>query len=102
MNEETKLLHRLSIDLKRDIQDIKDNMSWSEFVSWGIYYREEVTLDTISYQLSKLTELFYRVNFDGEVTVYDFLPNSTKEQRDEALMTLKKKKIEQEIMEKLI
>ncbi len=101
MCEEKKLLHRLSIDLKRSIDDIKENMSWAEFTQWGTYYQEEITIHTLSLQISQLTELFYKTNFEGDVTVLDFMPNATDKQKEDAVIILKKKKIEREIMEKM-
>ena len=101
MSEEHKLLHRLSIDLHRSLSDIKENMLWSEFIQWGLYYKEEVNIHTLSMQLSQLTELIYKSNFDGDVTIYDFIPNASDKQKDDARIQLRKKKIEMEIMEKL-
>ena len=101
MSEERKLLHRLAIDLKRSIDDIKENMTIYEFFQWAEYYKEEITIHTLSNQISQLTEYIYKANYDGDVTIYDFMPNATTEQKEEARTILKQKRIEKEIMENM-
>lgn len=99
MSEDNKLLHRLAIDLKRDIEDIKDNMSMAEFLEWKEYYKSETTLETISMQLARVSEMLHTINFQGDVTIYDFLPTSTQEQKEKAKELYKSKKINDALVE---
>lgn len=99
MTNNEKVVFRLAIDLKRSVEDIKENMTMGEFKQWVEYYKDSTSIETLSIQLAKLTELFYKTKFEGDVTIFDFLPNTTETEKNDALILYKQSKIDKAMKE---
>jgi len=99
MERNRKFLFKLASHLGyTTVAELENTMSYNEFLEWVDYYSfEPFGFDRIELQLSQITELLYRTNFEGDMTAIDFMISVSQE----AKQTQKKKQVSKKVLSSL-